>query len=123
MQFNGIQLSAVVRAAKAMIAADGKIDAAEMKLLAQEMASFNIAPREIETCLKLSDSMEPVTMLATLSAMTDEQKKYVSGFLASIMVCDGDIDDNEMKVWQLTSSLMGCPTMTLVDALEFWRNN
>ncbi|MCM1337325.1 MAG: hypothetical protein NC187_00005 [Candidatus Amulumruptor caecigallinarius] len=67
--------------------------------------------------------METTSMLATLASMNDSQKKYVSGFLATIMVFDGDIDDAEMKVWQLTSTLMGCPTMSLREALEYWRNN
>lgn len=123
MEFNGIQLSAIAKAAKAMIAADGRIDDAEMKTLAREMASFNVEPAQFNQILELSDAMEPVTMLSTLSAMSDHQKKYVSGFLAAIMVCDGDIDENEKNVWQLTSTLMSCPTMTLGEALGYWRNN
>lgn len=123
MNFNGIQMSAIVKAAKAMIAADGKIDAEETKLLSKELLSFGVSVEDLKVFFNLSDAMEPTTMIATLSAMNDNQKKYVSGFLASIMVCDGDIDDSEMKLWQLTSTLMGCPTMTLGAAIEYWKNN
>ena len=123
MNFNGIQMSAVIKAANAMIAADGRIDEAETQLLSRELINFGVQPGQLPQLLELSQVMEPTTMLATLASMNDSQKKYVSGFLATIMVSDGDIDDAEMKLWQLTSTLMGCPTMSLQEALEYWANN
>ncbi|MBR6747249.1 MAG: TerB family tellurite resistance protein [Muribaculaceae bacterium] len=123
MNYNGIQMAAVIKAANAMIAADGRIDQAETQLLSRELINFGVEPQQLPQLLELSKVMEPTTMLATLAAMNESQKKYVSGFLATIMISDGDIDDSEMKLWQLTSTLMGCPTMTLQEALEYWGNN
>lgn len=123
MNLNGIQMAAVIKAANAMIGADGKVDENETQLLAHELINFGVEPSELPNLLQLGNIMEPATMMATLSAMNDSQKKYVSGFLAAIMVSDGDIDDNEKKLWQLTSTLMGCPKMSLGDALDYWRNN
>lgn len=116
-------MAAVIKAANAMIAADGRIDQAETQLLSRELINFGVEPQQLPQLLELSKVMEPTTMLATLAAMNESQKKYVSGFLATIMISDGDIDDSEMKLWQLTSTLMGCPTMTLQEALEYWGNN
>lgn len=123
MNFNGIQMAAIIKAAKAMIAADGHMDENETHLLSSELINFGVNPQELPQLLQLGDVMEPATMLATLAAMNDSQKKYVSGFLATIMVSDGEIDDAELKLWKLTSTLMGCPTMTLQEAIEYWRNN
>ena len=123
MQFNGIQLAAITKAAYAMIAADGRIDDSEMRLLVQELRSFGVSQEDAKNFATVGMAMEPTTMLVTLSAMTDEQKKYVCGFLGSLMVVDGNIDDAEMKIWQLTSSLMKCPTMSLHEALEYWQKN
>lgn len=123
MNFNGIQMAAVIKAANAMIAADGRVDEAETQLLSRELISFGVEPQQLPQLLQLSNVMEPATMITTLAAMNDSQKKYVSGFLASIMVSDGDVDKAEMKLWQLTSTLMGCPTMSLKEALEYWTNN
>ena len=106
-----------------MIAADGRIDEAETQLLSRELINFGVTPEQLPQLLALSQAMEPTTMLSALASMNDSQKKYVSGFLATIMISDGDIDDAEMKLWQLTSTLMGCPTMSLQEALEYWGNN
>ena len=67
--------------------------------------------------------MTPATMLATLAALDDNQKKFVCGFLATIMVSDGDVDDAEVKLWQLTSSLAGFPTMSMAEAVDYWRTH
>lgn len=123
MQFNGIQLAAITKAAYAMIAADGRVDDSETRLLVQELRSFGVSQEDAKNFTTVGMAMEPTTMLVTLSAMSDEQKKYVCGFLGSLMVVDGNIDDAEMKVWQLTSSLMKCPTMSLNEALEYWQKN
>ena len=73
--------------------------------------------------MTLADAMTPATMLATLSALDENQKKFVCGFLATIMISDCDVDDSEMKLWQLTSTLCGFPTMNIAEAAEFWRTH
>lgn len=123
MNFNGLEMAAVIKAANSMIAADGRVDKSETECLSRELINFGVTPDQLPNLLQLSNVMEPTTMLSTLAAMNNNQKKYVSGFLATIMISDGDIDDAEMKLWQLTSTLMGCPTMSLKEALEYWANN
>lgn len=123
MELNRLQLAAAVKAGKAMAAANGRIDPEELKVIAIGLQEFGIAGDETKLILSLADAMEPATMLATLAAMNDDQKKFVCGYLSTIMICDGDIDDAEMKLWQLTSTLAGFPTMTIAEANEFWRTH
>lgn len=123
MQFSHLELSAIVKAAQGMIAADGRVDDSETRILALEITKFGVQPDQLKSMIELATAMEPSLMLAVLGAMNDSQKRYVCGFLASIMVIDGDIDDAEMKFWQMTSTYIGCPRMSLEEALKYWSNN
>lgn len=123
MNFNRLQLAAAVKAGKAMAAADGRLSNEECEIIAVGLAEFGVTGSETELILALADAMEPTNMLSILSSMTMEQKKFVCGYLSTIMVCDGDIDESEMKIWQLTSTFAGFPTMTITEANEYWRTH
>ena len=120
MQFNRLQLSAILKVGICMINADGKVEEKESKVLCMGMAEFGVSEDDFKLLLALADAMTAPTMLATLAALNEEQKKYVCGFLATIMISDGNIDDSEVKLWQLTSSLADFPTMTIAEAAKFW---
>lgn len=123
MQFSHLELSAIVKAAQGMIASDGRVDDSETKILAHEIANFGVQPDQLKSMIEIATAMEPSLMLSVLGAMNDSQKRYVCGFLASIMIVDGDIDDAEMKFWKMVSTFIGCPTMSLEEALKYWSNN
>lgn len=123
MQFNNLELAAVLKVGFCMANADGKVEEEELKVLAVGMAEFGVDGQHFEFLTKLADSMTPTTMLATLSALNESQKKFVCGFLATVMISDGDIDDSEVKLWKLTSTLCGFPTMTVKDAADYWRTH
>lgn len=123
MQFNNLELAAVLKVGKSMVLADGKVEEEEMKVLSLGMAEFGVTPDHLKTLLGLADAMNTATMLTTLASLNDSQKKFVCGFLATIMACDGDIDDSEVKLWQLTSALCSFPTMTIAEATEYWRTH
>ena len=44
MQFNGLELSAIVKLAKAMVAVDGKVEKSELSVMALEMVKFGVNP-------------------------------------------------------------------------------
>lgn len=123
MTFNNLQLSAILKVGICMVNADGKVEQEEMKVLAVGMAEFGVQEAQLKFLMTLADAMTPATMLATLSALDENQMKFVCGFLATIMISDGDIDDSEVKLWQLTSTLCGFPTMSVAEAAEFWRTH
>ncbi len=123
MQFNGKELSAIVKMAAAMASADGKVEDVEQKAIALELVKFGASSEQATTMLAAAELMEPATALSVIASMSSTQKKYVSGFLAVIMACDGDIDDNEVNLWQFVCTMSGCPTMTIAEALKFWKDN
>ena len=123
MQFNNLQLSAVLKIGNCMVNADGKVDREELKVLCIGMAEFGVDEEHLKLLMALADAMTPATMVATLSALNNDQKKFVCGFLATIMICDGDVDDAEVKLWQMTSTICGFPAMTIAEAAEYWRTH
>ena len=123
MKFSILELSAVLKVGFSMAKADCKLYKEELKVLAVGMAEFGVDDKKFQLLTTLADAMTPSTMLATLAALTESQKKFVCGFLATIMISDGDIDDAEVKLWQLTSSLCDFPTMNIADAADYWRTH
>ncbi|MBR4390257.1 MAG: TerB family tellurite resistance protein [Prevotella sp.] len=120
MTLNGQQLAALVKMGIAMALADGKVEEVEHIAIAHELIKFGVSTSEAESIISNSQRMEAGEAFATLSSMTNEQKKYATGYLAFIMVSDGRIDDAEVKMWQLICTLSGFPTMNAQEALSFW---
>lgn len=123
MQFNNLELAAVLKIGHAMVNADAKVEKEELNVLFTGMAEFGVDENHLKMLMALADAMSPSTMLATLAALNESQKKFVCGYLATIMISDGDIDDSEVKLWKLTSSLAGFPTMSIKEASEYWVNH
>lgn len=123
MIFNELQMIAIAKLAKAMIAADGKVEKTELAAMALEFTKFGVLHDALNRILSNADSMEYGTAIAIVSLMDDAQKKYVTGYLAFIMAADGEIADSEVATWSLISTLAKLPTMTIGQALEFWKNN
>jgi uncharacterized membrane protein YebE (DUF533 family) len=122
MQFNQLQLAAMVKAGKTMALADGKIEENELLVITSGLKKFGVSKRDFDAILELSEIVNPTDMLSILSKMGNEQKKYVCGYLAAIMASDGDVDDSEVKLWCFISQLAGFPEMTLAEAGAFWVN-
>lgn len=123
MEFSGKELSALVKMGVAMAAADGKLADEEKAAIVLGMAEFGLDEEAVKAHLALAKSMTPVQALSILTAMDTSQQKFATGFLATVMVSDGDIDDSEVKLWQLVCTLCGFPTMTIAEAVEFWRTH
>lgn len=123
MQFNQLQLAAMAKVGKSMALADGKLEKEELMVMAAGFAEFGIHGDDFKLILSLADSMNPEQMLSTLSNLNIEQKKFVCGFLSTIMIADGEIDESEEKLWQLTSMFANFPTMTIKEASDYWRTH
>lgn len=113
----------MVKLGVAMASADGKVANEETSAISAELVKFGVTPNEVVLLLKGAKEMSPADALTIISTMNNEQKKYVTGYLAVIMVSDGEIADSETKLWQLICALGSFPAMTLEDALNFWKNN
>lgn len=123
MKFTNKQISALINLGSAMANADGRVVDVESAVMGFELHQLGVTPDVVLDVYTAAAEMSNVDALTTLSAMTDDQKKYATGFLAAIMVSDGDIDDSETKLWQLICTLGDFPKMTLEEALQFWDNN
>ena len=77
MQFNGLELSAIVKLAKAMVAVDGKVEKSELSVMALEMVKFGVNPDAGMDFWNLADALDFGHAIAVISAMNQEQKKYV----------------------------------------------
>ena len=123
MEYKGIELSAIVKLANAMVMADGKVANEEIAAMSIELAKFGVDGNAAKSIIGAADAMEYGHAVAVVAAMNLEQKKYVTGYLAFIMAADGEIAASEVSMWQLLSTLAQLPTMTVAEALLFWNNH
>ena len=123
MNLKGIELTAILSAGMFLSNADGRLDDSEKEILIKELGSFNVNEDEAEIYLKVAIDLSVEQTVEILKAMSDDAKKYACGYLGAVMICDGDVDDKEMEAWRAFSGACDFPTMTLGEAIEFWRNN
>ena len=123
MKYTGIELSAIVKLANAMVMADGKVANEEIAAMSIELAKFGVDENAAKSIIGAADAMEYGHAVAVVAAMNLEQKKYVTGYLAFIMAADGEIAATEVSMWQLLPTLAQLPTMTVAEALLFWNNH
>lgn len=123
MKYTGIELSAIVKLANAMVMADEKVANEEIAAMSIELAKFGVDENAAKSIIGAAEAMEYGHAVAVVAAMNLEQKKYVTGYLAFIMAADGEIAASEVSMWQLLSTLAQLPTMTVAEALLFWNNH
>lgn len=103
-----------------MMRADGVTKREEFVVLCHELQKFNVSGSEFTNLLKSAQAMDSSEMFAILSDLDVDVQKYVCGFLVAIMMADRDIDDSEMKAWQLICTLSDFPMMSAREALDIW---
>lgn len=123
MQFNKVEMIAIMSMANAMIMADGKVKDEETSVISHEMVKFGVPIGDFKEIYLRGIKIEPSFASEIVSKMTQEQKKYVAAFLGTIMAVDGDIDEQEMALWRLLSQLCGLPTMSVKDAVFYMAAN
>lgn len=119
------ELAALIHVGTDMIFADGKVTEEEKVIMASEIAKKASSPYEYKVISDSAFMMPAKEALMILANMTEPKKKYASGLMASLMVCDGDVDPVEMHVWQILNNLFwGTPHyMEVSEALRYWLNN
>lgn len=122
LQFSGKELAAIIKLALSMIMADGKVDEKEKASLALEMVRFGIKEEQLAGLVVVAQTMDAAEAISIISRLAQSEKKYVAAFLGALMAIDGDINDTEMKLWQLTSTLCNLPTMNITQALQTMNN-
>lgn len=119
MTFTLEERKAIYRIARAMVLADGNVDNNEMGALANEMFRIGSNPDELIAFEEGIGEFKPSMAVNVISDFDDEKKKFFCAFLGALIIVDGEIDENEMKLWSLTSHFCGLPTMSVGDAIEY----
>ena len=122
MQFTGEELAAVLKMAVAMVGADGRNDEREMAVVKNELTRFGASLGQMIALTKDAQNMEFEKAIGIISKFDFDRKKYVSSYLAVIMIADGEIDDKEVALWQLVSLLCGLPEMDVNQAVDNMNN-
>ncbi len=122
MIFTNQELAAILRLAHAMANADGKITNEETQMIVLEMKRFGVGLNNAQLIAEIGDKMSYGECCQMVSNMTAEEKKYVTAFLGTLICADGDVDDSEMKLWSLISTLCDLPTMNIFEAVKIMAN-
>ncbi|WP_308556532.1 tellurite resistance protein TerB [uncultured Porphyromonas sp.] len=122
MKLNEQELCAVIKMAKAMTMADGSIDLSEVKVLRKELMRLGVPDSNVESVLEKADVLTPAGALFSIAAMDEEKKRYVAALLGTILIIDGDVDDDELKLWRFTSEICSLPTMSIGEAVLYLDN-
>lgn len=119
LEFSFLEMTAIVRVAKLMAMADGRLDEAETKLMFLQAESFGISIEDYGRMLQIGDKMEPAFTMEIIKSMDYQKKKYVAAYLGTIMMIDEDIDEKEFAVWNRITTMAGLPTMSVREAAMY----
>lgn len=125
MTFTKEEMIAIFKLAKMMALADGKVTQAERDCIFTDLQSFGVKGNTLESVAieEAAKEMDPANAIRVVAAMTKEEKKYVCGYMAAVMISDGNIDEKEKSLWALVSLLAGFPTMNIHEAVSFWQKH
>lgn len=123
MRFTQEEMTAILRLAKLMAMADGKVTEGEINCIFADLLSFGVTANNLEPLEETANALEPTKAISIVAQMTMDEKKYVCGYLAAVMIADGNIDAKEQALWALVSALASFPKMTIAEAVDFWQKN
>ncbi|MBB3701665.1 TerB family tellurite resistance protein [Alloprevotella rava] len=122
MTFTGEEMTAIIKMAKLVVMADGRLDPSETIVMATELIRFGVPQDHLKLLIESSDEIEESHAVALITGMDEERKKYVASYLAMLMVADGEIDAKELALWKLISTLCSLPTMSIAQAINNMKN-
>ena len=114
MIFTSKEKAAIVRVALAMGTVDGNADDKEAALSALIFMKLGIGDYDMDLAGKLTSEQ----LTSIISSMSYKEKTFVCSFLATLIVIDGNITPDEIKLWKVMSSRFDFPPMSLQDAIK-----
>lgn len=121
MRLSKKELTAMVAMAVAMAGADGKVEENEVMAIVADLSGFGKDGDEIAEIVDDARNMDATDALGIVAKLGDEEKEYVTAFLAVVMAADGDIDDEELKLWRLITNVCNLPAMSVKEGVELWK--
>ena len=122
LSFTRQEMTAIMKVASIMATADGTLHEKEATMMTIEALRFNLSEEDVKKMLPLSNEMDAKEALLAIATMTDSQKRYVTAYLGTMMAVDGNIDDKEMALWRMISTICKLPTMNISDAIQYMSN-
>ncbi len=123
MYFTNRELAAIYSMAKAVASADGNISENETALIILELMRFGaLEDNRADIIIRDAEGLSAAEACLIISKMTNDEKKYVSAFLGTMICADGKVEKIELKSWALISGLCDLPIMSLSEALEIMAN-
>ena len=104
--------------AMAIAASDGHISSEETALMAIELMRFGVDEEKTKIISSKAANLDFAEACVIISKMTNEEKKYVTAYLGTIICADGKIEDSEIKTWALVTTICDLPKMSLREAIE-----
>lgn len=115
-------MAAILNMAQVIANADGKVTNQETLMMAIELARFGVSPEKSEFIITLSNNLEASDAVSIISRMTPEEKRYVASYLGALICSDGEIDDNEVRLWSAISQICNLPRISIREALDYMSN-
>jgi uncharacterized tellurite resistance protein B-like protein len=118
MKLKENELVAITHLAFYIISADGIGTEEEYSAISTELLTFGLSSEEIVDLLDAANAMTLEEAVSVARAMNAPQKTYACSVMGYIVASDGDIDDDEMKVWGEIVEMCDFPDMSIQDAME-----
>ena len=118
MKLKEKELIAITHLAFYIISADGIATEEEYSAVSTELLTFGLETEEIVKTIEEANDMTLEEAVAICRTMSSPQKTYACSVLGYIVVSDGDIDDDEMKVWAEIVEKCQFPDMSIQEALD-----
>ena len=118
MKLKKKELIAITHLAFYIISADGIATEEEYSAVSTELLTFGLETEEIVKTIEEANDMTLEEAVAICRTMSSPQKTYACSVLGYIVASDGDIDDDEMKVWAEIVEKCQFPDMSIQEALD-----
>jgi uncharacterized tellurite resistance protein B-like protein len=118
MKLKEKELVAITHLAFYIISADGIATEEEYSAIGTELVTFGLNTERIVETIEAANDMTLEEAVAICRTMNTPQKTYACSVMGYIVASDGDIDDDEMKVWAEIVEKCGFPDMSIQDALD-----
>lgn len=103
IKFTYQQKIAILRIMLDIINADGRIHEREVFLFDHMKKELDLSNEDI----KVIEDKNSLLALAQIREMTDEQKKYLGEHMSKMIIVDGDINVNEVDIYNIVKDFCG----------------
>jgi len=122
MNFTREEQIAIAKVGQVLILADGQIHENEMASYDLELSRIGVtSSEELMEVLNAAESIDEADAYKVIARMDAEHKEYVTAFLGTLIVIDGEKDARELRTWGAVTEFCGLPNMSISDAVQYMK--